>query len=102
MSGSAAADIKPPPPREWLLGTAFCRRFLSSLLGDGGVGKSAFRVAQAISLASGRDLTGEYVHKRTKVLIVSLEDDAEELRRRVLAARIHHGVNADQLADGCI
>ena len=95
----AGDDTDPPPPREWLLGNAFCRRFLSSLLGDGGVGKSAMRVAQAMALATGRALTGEFVHKRTKVLIVSLEDDAEELRRRVLAARIHHVVSAAELKD---
>lgn len=95
----AGDDIDPPSPREWLLGTAFCRCFLSSLLGDGGVGKSAMRVAQAMALASGRPLTGEFVHKRTKVLIVSLEDDAAELRRRVLAARIHHGVSPAELKD---
>ena len=95
----AGDDTDPPPPREWLLGNAFCRRFLSSLLGDGGVGKSAMRVAQAMALATGRPLTGEFVHKRTKVLIVSLEDDAEELRRRVLAARIHHVVSAAELKD---
>ena len=47
----------------------------------------------------GRPLDREFVHKRTKVLIVSLEDDAEELRCRVLAARIHHGVSAAELKD---
>src|SRR4051812_46253101 len=93
----AGDDIAPPTPREWLMGTVFCRRFVSSLLGDGGVGKSALRVAQAMGLAIGRPLTGEYVHKRTRVLIVSLEDDAEELRRRVLAARIYHNVSAAEL-----
>ena len=52
------------PPRGWLLGTTFCRRFLSSLIADGGVGKTALRVAQLISLAIGRSLTGEHVFQR--------------------------------------
>lgn len=73
-------------PREWLLGTTFCKRFLSSLIADGGVGKTALRVAQLLSLASGRNLTGEHVFRRCRVLIVSLEDDRNELRRRVYAA----------------
>ncbi len=75
-----------PPPRGWLLGNAFCRKLISSLLGDGGVGKSALRYLQAISLASGRELTGEHIFGRTRVLIVSLEDDDDEARRRILAA----------------
>ena len=32
------------PPRQWLLGTTFCRRFLSGLIGEGGAGKTAVRV----------------------------------------------------------
>lgn len=80
------------PPRGWLLGNVFCRKFLSSLIADGGVGKTALRVAQLISLAIGRSLTGEHVFQRCRVLIVSLEDDRDELRRRVYAVLRHHGL----------
>ena len=45
----------------------------------------SLRIAQLISLATGRSLTGEHVFLRCKVLIVSLEDDQDELRRRVYA-----------------
>ncbi|MGH6681760.1 MAG: AAA family ATPase, partial [Bradyrhizobium sp.] len=81
------------PPRGWLLGNAFCRRFLSSVIADGGVGKTALRIAQLISLATGRSLTGEHVFCRCRVLIVSLEDDRDELRRRVLAVLKHHHID---------
>ena len=47
---------------------------------------------------AGDRFTGEYVHKRTKVLIVSFEDDAKELRRRVLAARLYYNVSAADVA----
>lgn len=80
------------PPRAWLLGTVFCRRFLSSLIADGGVGKTAVRIAQLVSLAIGRSLTGERVFLRCRVLVVSLEDDKDELRRRVYAVLRHHGL----------
>jgi hypothetical protein len=93
----ASDDIMPPPPREWLLGNTFCRKFLSSLFGDGAVGKTALRYAQALSLATGRSLTGEYVFQRCRVLIISLEDGADELRRRILAARLHHNVELPEL-----
>jgi RecA-family ATPase len=84
-------------PRGWLLGTAFCRKFVSLLLGDGGVGKTALRYLQYLSLATGRPLTGEHVHLRSRVLIVSLEDDADEVRRRLRAARRQYGISADDV-----
>jgi hypothetical protein len=92
----AGEDDAPIPPRGWLLGNSLCRRFLSSLIGDGGVGKTALRIAQLLSLATGRALTGEHVFRRCRVLLVSLEDDRDELRRRVRAAMLHHGI---KLAD---
>lgn len=88
----AGADDYQIPPREWLLGAVFCRTFLSSLIGDGGIGKTALRYTQLLSLAIGRSLTGEHVFLRCRVLIVSLEDDDKELRRRIRAAMLHHGV----------
>jgi AAA domain len=94
---SAGADIEKPPPRGWLLGNAFCRRFLSSLFGDGGVGKTAIRYAQVLALTTGRELIGEHVFQRCRVLIVSLEDDADELRRRILAPRLHYGIGASEV-----
>lgn len=94
---SAADDLGPIPPRGWLLGTTFCRRFVSSIVAGGGVGKTALRVAQMLSLASGRALTGEHVFKRCRVLIVCLEDDIDELRRRVEAAMLHHGVSRNEV-----
>jgi hypothetical protein len=89
----AGDDTEMPPPRGWLLGNVFCRRFMSSLFADGGVGKTAIRYAQALSLATARPLTGEHVFQRCRVLIVSLEDDDAELRRRILAGRIHHKIS---------
>ncbi len=84
-------------PREWLMKDTFCRRFLSSLLGGGGVAKTTLRVAQALSIATGRELTGERVFHRARVLYISLEDGRDELRRRVRAAMIHHDIKASDL-----
>src|SRR5947207_3054351 len=80
------------PPRGWLLGNTFCRRFLSSLLGDGGLGKTSLRIAQLLACATGRRLTGEHVFRRCRVLLISFEDDRDELRRRIRAAMKHHGI----------
>ena len=93
----AGDDTGLPPPREWLLGNQFCRKFLSGLLAPGATGKSALRLLQLMSLATGRPLTGQHVFKRSRVLLVSLEDDRDELRRRIAAACIHHGVERAEL-----
>jgi hypothetical protein len=87
------------PARDWLLGTTFCRGFLSSIVAEGGTGKSALRMAQALALATGRPLTGEKVFRQTRVLYISLEDDATELRRRLLAALMHHNVSYESIRD---
>jgi AAA domain len=95
---SAGRDYGPIPPRRWLLGTNFCIGFLSGLTGAGAAGKTAIRLLQCIALALGRgDLTGEHVFKRTKVLIVCLEDDEDEVRRRVRAACIYHNITESDL-----
>jgi hypothetical protein len=93
----AGDDDQPIPPRGWLLGNTFCRGFVSSLIAGGGTGKSALRMAQLLSLAINRPLTSEHVFTRCRVLIVSLEDNAAELRRRVKAACLHHGINRTEL-----
>jgi hypothetical protein len=94
---NAGQDDYDIPPRGWLLGTTFCRCFLSSVMADGGVGKTALRIAQLISLATGRSLTGEHVFVRCKVLIISLEDDKNELRRRVYAVLRHYDIDPKEV-----
>jgi hypothetical protein len=84
----------PPPPREWLLGNVFCREFLSSLIGDGGVGKTAVRYAQYLSLASNRSLTGEHVFLRARagpILGGQREGIAAPDDRDLHAPRHHRG-----------
>jgi hypothetical protein len=85
------------PPRGWLLGVSVCRKNVSSVLGTGSVGKSALRIAQALAMASGRPITGEYVHRRARALVISLEDDKDELKRRVKAAMLHHKITAEEI-----
>jgi hypothetical protein len=94
----AGDDTELPPPRSWLLGNSFARRFLNSVFAEGGTGKTALRYAQLLSLATGRSLTGEHVFQRCRMLIVSLEDDADELRRRILAAMLHYKIERSEVS----
>ena len=86
-------DDQPIPPRQWLLGNAFCREFVSGLIAPGAGAKTSLRLAQALSLTSGRSLTGELVFVRCNVLFVCLEDGMKEARRRARAGMIHHNVS---------
>jgi hypothetical protein len=97
MDWDAGDHTDVPPPREWLLGNQFCRRFLSGLLAPGATGKTALRTLQYLSLATGRPLTGQHVFKRSRVLLLSMEDDDSELRRRLAAARIHYNIMPSEL-----
>ncbi|MBK8200757.1 MAG: AAA family ATPase [Acidobacteria bacterium] len=81
------------PPRGWLLGTMLCRQYVTVMASAGGVGKSSVAIAWALSLATGRPLVGDRVHHRSRVLIVTAEDNMEEMRRRLKAARMHHGID---------
>jgi hypothetical protein len=90
-------DDQPIPPRQWLLGNVFCREFVSGLIAPGAGAKTSLRIAQALSLTSGRPLTGEQVFVRCNVLIVCLEDGMIELRRRVRAAMIHHKISRQDI-----
>jgi DNA polymerase I-like protein with 3'-5' exonuclease and polymerase domains len=86
-----------PPPRGWLYGRQLCRRFLSGLVAPGDAGKTTLRLTQAIELAANRELLGHRIHQRCRVLIVSLEDDHDELWRRLLAACCHHSIDRAEI-----
>jgi len=85
------------PPRQWLLAFAFCLSFISSVVAGGGVGKTALRLLQYMSIATGRRLSGQHVFRRCRVLIISLEDNRDEMERRIEAACIHHKIDRSAL-----
>ncbi|TWI35294.1 AAA domain-containing protein [Mesorhizobium tianshanense] len=96
---AASIETAKLPPREFLLGDAYCKRFLSSYLATGGTGKTSLVISQALAMASGRPLTGEHVYGRYNVVLVCFEDDADELDRRVGAAMQHHKVKPEDIQE---
>lgn len=102
----SVADILrkgPPQPRQWLLGHAFCQEFLSGLFASSGVGKTVYRMCQALAMACGRKdekglgITGERIYRRCRVLFLCLEDSPEEVERRLHALCKHYGIDPDEL-----
>jgi hypothetical protein len=47
-----------------------------------------------------RSLTGDYVFRQRRALMISLDDDKDELRRRVYAVLRHHGISREQSGAG--
>jgi hypothetical protein len=99
-------DPGPIPPRSWLLGTQFCRQFLSLLIAPGGTGKTALRYLQAIELARKipdeermpvQTITGFWKFQRCKVLIIGLEDGRDEMNRRIQAVLTHHRIQRAEI-----
>ena len=93
-AGNAPGAIS---PRQWLLGNQFCRSFISSIVAAGGTGKTALRLLQFISLATGRPLCGQHVFRRCGVLLISLEDDSDELQRRIEGVLLHYNIPRSEL-----
>jgi hypothetical protein len=93
----AGDDPGPIPPRQWLLGNQFCAGFISSIVAAGGAGKSALRLLQFISLATGRPLAGQHVFRRCRVLLISLEDDQNELDRRIKGVLDYFNISRSEL-----
>ena len=80
------------PPRPWLYGHHLLRGQVSVTVAPGGVGKSSLTICEAIAMASGRRLLGDWTASDLRVWVFNLEDPAEELDRRIIAAMGHHGV----------
>src|SRR3954466_12859112 len=80
------------PPRQWLYGTQLLRGFVSVLVAPGGTGKSAYAMAVATAVASGRPILGEHIFARVNVAVLNLEDPLHELDRRLAAICMRHRV----------
>lgn len=86
------------PPREWLYGTHLIRKYVSATIAPGGVGKSTLVIADALAMASGRNVMGQYVQSPLRVWLWNGEDPIDEMQRRISAAMLHHGINSNDIA----
>ena len=67
-----------------------------AIVGPGGTGKTAITLAEAVSMATGRDLMGIQTEKR-RVWVWNLEDPIDELQRRIAAICQHFNVSQEEL-----
>lgn len=91
-------DLSAMPKRKWIMGRYLLRGAVSMTIGTGGTGKSAMALAEAVALASGRDLLQGGVIQRACVWCWNLEEPMDELSIRVQAICQHYGVSEQALA----
>ena len=86
------------PPRPWVYGRHMIRKQVSVTVAPGGVGKSSLTLVEALCLASGRELLGEWVPgDGLRAWVYNLEDPRDEMDRRVIGAMIFHGIKPDEV-----
>jgi len=90
-------DAKSIPPREWVYGQFYIRKYVSGLVAPGGVGKTSLAFVEALAMASGKELLGVQPRKRIKVWLWNGEDPKEELDRRLVGVCLHYGLTQADL-----
>lgn len=75
------------PPRPWIIPGVMLAGYTHMLVAPGGSGKSLFTLQLAMTLASGEPWGEFKPRKRFKTLLINVEDDLHEQRRRLAAAR---------------
>lgn len=73
---------QPVPSRDWLVPDLIPARTVTLFGGDGGTGKSLLAMQLAVATATGGDWLGRDVTPG-RALVMSAEDDADELHRRL-------------------
>ena len=94
-------DIAELGPRPWIVKRALMRRAVTTLVAPGGVGKSSLQLAFAAHLALGMDFAGfELANKGKPVrsIVVNVEDEREEMAKRLLAVCVEFGLDHREVA----
>ena len=81
--------------REFAFGTHYIRKYVSVTVSPGGIGKTSNSIVEALSMASGRILTGDKPQSQLKCWIFNAEDPRDEMERRIMAACIHYNMKKE-------
>ncbi|MDW9823478.1 AAA family ATPase [Sinorhizobium meliloti] len=90
-------DGKTIPPRPWIMRGLILRKQITSIIAAGGAGKSIFGLCVALHLAAGISF-GPFktVHGPKRVAILTVEEDDDEIDRRLAAIAKHFGFGKDE------
>jgi hypothetical protein len=87
------------PPRQWLYHPYYVKQYASVTVGQSGVSKSLFQIAEALAMVSGKPLLNIKPQGKLRVWYWNGEDPPDELERRFAAAMKHYGLTAEDIGD---
>lgn len=89
------------PKREWLYGRHLIRRYVSTTISPGGLGKSSMVMVEALAMVSRKPLLEERIHtpEPLRVWYWNGEDPNDEAARRIQAAAIRHELTPEDIGD---
>jgi RecA-family ATPase len=92
---------KPKPERKWIIPDVIPDEAVTLLYGDGGLGKSlaGLQLGAARSIANATTDWLGFLPKPGPTLVLSTEDDGDEMHRRLDDIRIHYGAHWTDLKD---
>jgi RecA-family ATPase len=96
----AASEFEgvPMPERQWIVPDYIPARNVTLLSGDGGIGKSLLALQLGMARALGREWVG-LLPEPGQTLVLSAEDDREEMHRRLGLMRPFYDASWSQLGD---
>lgn len=86
------------PRRQWLYGKHYIRRFVTTTISPGGVGKTSLVLGEAIAMVTGKPILGVPIDEVSRVWVWNGEDPMEELQRRVSATCQRYEIDQKELA----
>jgi hypothetical protein len=93
-----AFDFATLPPRQWIYGRHYVRRYVTATVAPGGSAKTALKLAEAISLVIGRDLlNANKAIDRQRVWYWNGEDPLNEINCRIAAISLHYQIDPKEL-----
>ncbi len=86
-----------PPKRRWLINGLIPCGKVGAIIGAGGTGKSNFTMLLARVMASGWGLADFEAGDQHKVLIVNVEEDSDDIWRRLSAQKKHYPLKEGEI-----
>jgi AAA domain len=87
------------PPREFVYGRHYARKYLAATVAPGGIGKTSLTIVNVMAMVSGHNLIGDEPHRPIRVWYWNGEDPREEIERRIAATCIHYMIGPDDIGD---
>jgi AAA domain len=92
-------DPRTIPPRDFVYGYHYIRRYLSGTVSMGGVGKSSEISVEIAAMVTGRELIGVKPKAPLRVWYINLEDPRDEIDRRFAAIWKHYSITPMDIGD---